>query len=149
MVNLNIDGCKKTYDLKNNTDGIRLSDIAKDFENNYSGYISLAVVNNDVQELNTYIKEDSDIKFLDTKNPDGLRVYTRTLNLVFIMACKCLFKDSRVVIEHSLSNGVYCEIYLGRDITEEDISKIKDKMDKIIAKDYDINKNIYTKKEAI
>jgi len=123
--------------------------IAKDFENNYSGYISLAVVNNDVQELNTYIKEDSDIKFLDTKNPDGLRVYTRTLNLVFIMACKCLFKDSRVVIEHSLSNGVYCEIYLGRDITEEDISKIKDKMDKIIAKDYDINKNIYTKKEAI
>ena len=149
MVNLNIDGCKKTYDLKNNTDGIRLSDIAKDFENNYSGYISLAVVNNDVQALNTYIKEDSDIKFLDTKNPDGLRVYTRTLNLVFIMACKCLFKDSRVVIEHSLSNGVYCEIYLGRDITEEDISKIKDKMDKIIAKDYDINKNIYTKKEAI
>ena len=149
MVNLNIDGCKKTYDLKNNTAGIRLSDIAKDFENNYSGYISLAVVNNDVQELNTYIKEDSDIKFLDTKNPDGLRVYTRTLNLVFIMACKCLFKDSRVVIEHSLSNGVYCEIYLGRDITEEDISKIKDKMDKIIAKDYDINKNIYTKKEAI
>ena len=149
MVNLNIDGCKKTYDLKSNTDGIRLSDIAKDFENNYSGYISLAVVNNDVQELNTYIKEDSDIKFLDTKNPDGLRVYTRTLNLVFIMACKCLFKDSRVVIEHSLSNGVYCEIYLGRDITEEDISKIKDKMDKIIAKDYDINKNIYTKKEAI
>lgn len=149
MVNLNIDGCKKTYDLKNNTDGIRLSDIAKDFENNYSGYISLAVVNNDVQELNTYIKEDSDIKFLDTKNPDGLRVYTRTLNLVFIMACKCLFKDSRVVIEHSLSNGVYCEIYLGRDITEEDISKIKDKMDKIIAKDYDINKNIYNKKEAI
>lgn len=149
MVNLNIDGCKKTYDLKNNTDGIRLSDIAKDFENNYSGYISLAVVNNDVQELNTYIKEDSDIKFLDTKNPDGLRVYTRTLNLVFIMTCKCLFKDSRVVIEHSLSNGVYCEIYLGRDITEEDISKIKDKMDKIIAKDYDINKNIYTKKEAI
>lgn len=149
MVNLNIDGCKKTYDLKNNTDGIRLSDIAKDFENNYSGYISLAVVNNDVQELNTYIKEDSDIKFLDTKNPDGLRVYTRTLNLVFIMACKCLFKDSRVVIEHSLSNGVYCEIYLGKDITEEDISKIKDKMDKIIAKDYDINKNIYTKKEAI
>lgn len=149
MVNLNIDGCKKTYDLKNNTDGIRLSDIAKDFENNYLGYISLAVVNNDVQELNTYIKEDSDIKFLDTKNPDGLRVYTRTLNLVFIMACKCLFKDSRVVIEHSLSNGVYCEIYLGRDITEEDISKIKDKMDKIIAKDYDINKNIYTKKEAI
>lgn len=149
MVNLNIDGCKKTYDLKNNADGIRLSDIAKDFENNYSGYISLAVVNNDVQELNTYIKEDSDIKFLDTKNPDGLRVYTRTLNLVFIMACKCLFKDSRVVIEHSLSNGVYCEIYLGRDITEEDISKIKDRMDKIIAKDYDINKNIYTKKEAI
>ena len=149
MVNLNINGNVKTYTVKNNEQGIKLSDIAKDVEQDYSGYISLAVVNNELKELNTYIKEDSDIQFLDTKNPDGLRVYTRTLNLVFIMACKCLFKDSRVVIEHSLSNGVYCEIYLGRDITEEDISKIKDKMDKIIAKDYDINKNIYTKKEAI
>ncbi|WP_455542916.1 nucleoside kinase, partial [Intestinibacter sp.] len=113
------------------------------------GYISLAVVNNELKELTTYIKEDSDVKFLDTKSPDGLRVYTRTLNLVFIMACKCLFKDSRVVIEHSLSNGVYCEIHLGRPITDEEVAQIKEKMDKIIAKNYDINKTIYSKKEAI
>lgn len=149
MVNLNINGNKKTYNLKNNSDGIRLSDIAKEFENDYSGYISLAIVNNDLKELTTYIKEDSNIKFLDTNNPDGLRVYTRTLNLVFIMACKCLFKNSKVVIEHSLSNGVYCEIYLGREITETDIQQIKQKMNKIIEQDYEINKTIYTKDEAI
>lgn len=60
MVNLNIDGCKKTYDLKNNTDGIRLSDIAKDFENNYSGLYFIGSSNKCLQELTTYIKEDSD-----------------------------------------------------------------------------------------
>ncbi|MDO5011008.1 nucleoside kinase [Intestinibacter bartlettii] len=149
MVNLNINGNIKTYAVKNKEQGIRLSDVAKDFEDDYSGYISLAVVNNELKELTTYIKEDSDVTFLDTKNPDGLRVYTRTLNLVFIMACKCLFKDSKVLIEHSLSNGVYCEIHLGRPITEEEVAQIKEKMDKIIAKDYDINKTIYSKKEAI
>ena len=51
------------------------------------------------------------------------------------MACKCLFKDSRVVIEHSLSNGVYCEIHLDRAITKDDIANIKEKMDKIISND--------------
>ena len=149
MINLNINGNVKTYTVKNNEQGIKLSDIAKGVEQDYSGYISLAVVNNELKELNTYIKEDSDIQFLDTKNPDGLRVYTRTLNLVFIMACKCLFKDSRVVIEHSLSNGVYCEIHLDRAITKDDIANIKEKMDKIISNDYEINKTVYSKEEAI
>ncbi len=149
MINLNIDGQIKKYAVEDQSGGIRLSDIAKDFETDHSGYISLAVVNNELKELTTYINEDSSIKFLDTKTPDGLRVYTRTLNLVFIMACKCLFKDSRVVIEHSLSEGVYCEIHLDRELTDEDISNIKQKMDKIIAKDYPIEKTLYTKKEAI
>lgn len=142
MINLNIDGQIKKYAVEDQSGGIRLSDIAKDFETDHSGYISLAVVNNELKELTTYINEDSSIKFLDTKTPDGLRVYTRTLNLVFIMACKCLFKDSRVVIEHSLSEGVYCEIHLDRELTDEDISNIKQKMDKIIAKDYPIEKTL-------
>lgn len=148
MISLNINGQIKKYPL-NDKKEIRLSEIAKDFENDYSGYISLAIVNNELKELTTYIDEDSDIEFLDTKTPDGLRVYTRTLNLVFIMACTCLFKDSRVVIEHSLSNGVYCEIQLDRKLTDEDISNIRQKMDKIIAKDYPIDKTIYTKQEAM
>lgn len=64
MINLNINGNVKTYTVKNNEQGIKLSDIAKDVEQDYSGYISLAVVNNELKELNTYIKEDSDIQFL-------------------------------------------------------------------------------------
>ena len=46
MINLNINGNVKTYTVKNNEQGIKLSDIAKDVEQDYSGYISLAVVNN-------------------------------------------------------------------------------------------------------
>lgn len=149
MITLNINGQTKKYFVDENSKGIRLSDIAKDFENDYSGYVSLAIVNNDLKELSYYVNEDSDIKFLDTKTPDGLRVYTRTLNLIFIMACKKLYKDSRVVIEHSLSKGVYCEIHLDRAIEDEDITKLKAKMDEIIAKDYDISKTIHTKEEAI
>ena len=138
MINLNVNGQIKKYEVEDPSKGIRLSDIAKDFETEHSGYISLAIVDNELKELTTYINQDSTIKFLDTKTPDGLRVYTRTLNLIFIMACKCLFKDSRVVIEHSLSKGVYCEIHLNRELTDEDISNIKQKMDKIISKDYPI-----------
>lgn len=149
MINLNINGKIKTYTVEDKTKGIRLSDIAKDFEDDHSGYISLAVVDNELKELTSYVNEDCKIKFLDTKTPDGLRVYTRTLNLIFLMACKCLFGDSKVVIEHSLSNGVYCEIRIDRELTDEDISDIKQKMDRIISKDYPIEKTLCTKKEAI
>lgn len=149
MITLNINGHTKKYLLDQNSNGIKLSNIAKDFEKNYLGYISLAIVNNELKELSSYINKDSDIKFLDTKTPDGRRVYARTLNLVFIMACKYLYPNSRVIIEHSLGKGVYCEIHLNRDIEDEDILKIKSKMDEIIAKDYNIDKTVYTKEEAI
>ena len=46
MINLNINGNIKTYAVENDEQGIKLSDVARDVEQEYSGYISLAVVMN-------------------------------------------------------------------------------------------------------
>lgn len=145
---LNVNGKDIEYCFGENEAGVYIEDIAKSVEGEYSGQIALAVVNNELKELTSYIRKDSKITFLDTKTEDGMRVYERTLNFIFIMACKSLYKDSKVIIEHSLANGVYCDVLIGRPITEKDISDIKKKIDEIIEKDYKIEKSIYTKKEA-
>ena len=147
-LNLNVNGENKLYDI-DGYNGIKLSIIAKDFEDKFKGIITLGIIKNRLRELSYEVKEDCSIKFIDTSDLDGNRVYCRTLNLIFIMACNELYKGSKVTIEHSLANGLYCELHIGRALSEIDIYNIKNKMNEIINSDYEIEKIDTNKKDAI
>lgn len=146
---LKVEGKNREYNIKEDLKGIKLEDIVNDNLNEYKGFVTLAVIDNKLRELSHVVKKDCEIKFIDTTNEDGSRVYFRVISLVFIMACKELFENKRVTIEHSLSNGLYCEVHLGRELKAIDIDNIKDKMSEIIASDYKIEKILTTKQEAI
>ena len=149
QLNLTIEDESKVFFIEDNSPGIKLEDIANEIEDNYSGYIALASINNKLQELTTIVSDDCSIKFLDTNNSDGYRVYSRSLTLVFIMACEALYENCKVSIEHSLSNGLYCEVHANRTFNEKDRDSIKLKMQEIIDANYKIEKTIVTKNEAI
>ncbi len=143
-----IDNKNREYKLDNKSSGILLQNIVEDIESEYKGYITLANINNKLRELSYEVKQDCDIKFIDTTNADGLRVYFRTLSFIFIMACDELFNKPKVTIEHSLANGLYSEVYINNTLQDDDIIKIKNKMQDIINKNYKIEKISTTKEEA-
>ncbi len=148
-INLNIDGKVMQYNIKEGCSSILLEDIAKEISESYKGYITIAIVENKLRELSHQINEDCEIRFLDTSTPDGLRVYSRTMSFVFIMACNELFKESRVTIEHSLSNGLYCEVHIDKKLDENDIYNIKQRMNEIVKSNYKIEKISTNVGEAI
>lgn len=146
-INISIDGIDKVFEI--DSSGIVLENIVKDIEDKYDGYITLASINNKLRELNYEVKENCNIKFLDTADADGSRVYSRTMSFIFIMACDELFNNPRVTIEHSLSNGLYGEVHMNKNLDEQDLINIKNKMQEIIDKDYKIDKISTTKEKAI
>ena len=148
-INLKIEEKNKEFYLEKNEKGIKLEDLINENLGEYNGFITLGIINNKLHELSYEVKEDCEINFIDTSSEDGSRVYFRVMSLIFIMACKELFDNKRVTIEHSLSNGLYCEVHLNRNLNEDDINKIKNKMIEIINNDYQIEKILTTKKEAI
>ncbi len=148
-INLYVENELRKYSIGNDSKGILLSDIAKEIEDKYKGHITLGVVDNKLRELTHRIYKDCNIKFLDTTTIDGKRVYNRTVIFIFIMACKEVFTDSKVSIEHSLSGGIYCDLDIGKPIDESDIRVIRDKMNEIIESDYKIEKILTTKKDAV
>lgn len=149
LITLNIDGNKKQYNLEENNMGIPLKKIAKDFEDKHKGKICIASVDNKLRELNYNVFDDCKIKFIDTTEEDGKRVYFRALSFILVMACKELFGDGKVVIEHSLSKGLYCEVHIGRDINKVDLENIKRVMQEKIDKNYEIEKVEMSRDEAI
>ena len=148
-LNLNVNGENRIYNIDNNKNCIKLSTIAKDFEDKCNGIITLAIIKNKLRELNYEVKEDCTINFISTNELDGSRVYSRTLNLVFIMACNELYKDSKVTIEHSLAGGLYCEVHKQRKLSNDDVFDIKEKMNEIIRSNYKIEKIDTNKENAI
>ncbi len=62
------------------------------------------------------------------------------MSFIFVMACREIFWDSRVTIEHSLSDGLYCEVHIDRKLKEADVENIKNKMKEIVNNDYVIEK---------
>lgn len=149
IITLNIDGSEKQYKLEENSLGIPLKKIAEDFEDEHKGKICIASVDNKLRELNYIITKDCVIKFIDTTEEDGKRVYFRVLSFVLVMACKELFGDGKVVIEHSLSKGLYCEVHTGRELNKNDLEDIKRLMQEKIDKKYDIEKIEMSRDEAI
>ena len=67
------------------------------------------------------------------------RKYAVTLKLVFLKAVNDIYPEARVEIDHSLNNGTYGTIDLGRSLKEKDLEKINNRMKEIIEKDYEIN----------
>lgn len=129
---------------------ISLNDISKNFKEEYKGIITIGKIKNKLKDLSTILDKNCNLEFIDTTQPDGMRVYMRSLSLVFIKACEEIFKGCEVRIEHSLSNGLYCEIKNNKEeISLEDIERIKEKVKNIIASDLKIEKIVTNKQDAI
>ena len=85
-INICVNNEEREYYLEDGSSGIVLENIVKDIDSKFKGYITLANINNKLRELSYEVKEDCNIKFLDTTNADGSRVYARTMSFIFIMA---------------------------------------------------------------
>lgn len=110
------------------------------YKNDYFKYLG-AKVNNKLKGLcSKDFKENDRIEFIDITNPDGHRIYVRTLSLIYVKACKEIYNDIDVSINHSLNKGLYTELQYKHLVTKKHLDAIKNKMQEII----DAKKNITT-----
>lgn len=130
-------------------EGKTLEDISKNiFKESYKRYLG-AKINNQVFNLNTTVEQSMEVEFLDITDVDGHRIYTKTISAVFIMACKRLFPERTVEVQHFLGEGLYVEFEKGHSIDFKDIKEINKEMKKIIEEDYSISREKILKDKAI
>lgn len=64
---------------------------------------------------------------------EGQRAYQRTVLLLLCIAAKKVLPNSTVCVEHSLSNGVYCEVHANRALSHRDIALLEQTMRELVA----------------
>ena len=91
-----------------------------------------ATVNNRTEGLNYRLYHNKDVEYFDLHSATGERCYMRTLFFVLCQSVHDLYPDSKVVIDIPVSNGYYCNLMLGHDVTETDVTRIRERMRQLI-----------------
>ncbi len=111
--------------------------------------IVLSKIDGKYSELTTHIYEDCTVEPVDITNSLANKAYIRTLQFILIKSVIDLFPDAKITIEHSIEKALFGEIHKKIPLNEDDVKKIKLRMDEIIKKDITIRKMSFDKKEAV
>ncbi|MDB1953567.1 nucleoside kinase [Clostridium tertium] len=127
----------KEYDVQ---EGITYKEFIDTSLNINSTDVALCRLNRKYHELFKNIDSNGEIELIMFDSPIGYKIYTRTLQFIFIKATLDLFDNSVITIEHSIGEGVFGELHKEEALSAEDIDKIKLRMKELIEKDLPINK---------
>ena len=141
--------CKNNKKTQEVPIGSTLSDIYKEINLQMPYGPVSAKVNNKVEGLHYRVYHNKDVEFLDLLTPSGIRTYTRSLFLVLCKAVHDLYPTSGVIIDIPVSNGYYCNLQLGHEITTEDVDRIRTRMQEIIDAKMPIQRYESTTEEAV
>ena len=107
-------------------------------------------VNNKVEGMHYRVYNSKDLEFLDMTSSSGSRAYTRTLFFVLCKAVKDIFPASPdVIIDIPVSNGFYVDVRLGKELTEEVVGKLRNRMQEIIDAHMPIRRYMVPTEDAI
>ncbi len=120
------DRTKKEYEQ-----GITPAQIAAGISERLGREALAAYVNNKLVDLDTPIKEDSEIKIITFDDDEGKQVFWHSSAHVLAQAVKRLFPKAKPTIGPSLKEGGFYYDFADLNITQDDLKRIEDEMKKI------------------
>lgn len=127
--------CKNNNSTREFPEGSSLLDIYNGFNLGMPYGPVSAKVNNKVESLDFRVYYNKDIEFLDITSSSGMRTYVRSLFFILVKAVEELYPQGSISLEHPISKGYFCKLHIDRTIGLDDVQRIKQKMQEIIAAD--------------
>ena len=127
--------CKNNNSTRGFPEGSSLLDIYNGFNLTMPYGPVSAKVNNKVESLDFRVYYNKDIEFLDITSSSGMRTYVRSLFFILVKAVEELYPQGSISLEHPISKGYFCKLHIDRTIGLDDVQRIKQKMQEIIAAD--------------
>lgn len=141
--------CKNSKKTQDVAIGSTLSDAFKQFNLKMPYGPVCARVNNRVVGMNYQLYHNKDVEFLDMRDASASRNYTRTLFFILCKAVHDLYPGSGVVIDIPVSNGYYINLDIGRAVTDDDATRVRERMQRIIDEKIPVERFEVRTEEAI
>lgn len=80
------------------------------------------------------IPADGTLTWVDRRSTDGYHIYRQSVLFMLIKACRDLFPERRLMIQHTISNGVFCE-FEGMKSDAGELERLEQYMKEFVAAD--------------
>jgi uridine kinase len=120
--------------------GRSLLELSRSLKESFPCAIVAARVDNALKDLHFVPEGGAKINFIDIRHVDGMRIYRRSLSFLLIAAARELFPRGRVMVEHSLGKGLYCEIKESLPLTRHSVATLEKKMKELVLQDLPFQK---------
>ena len=94
------------------------------------------------------ITKDCEVEILTADTEEGLEIIRHSCAHLLAHAIKQLYPEVKLAIGPTIDNGFYYDILLEHKITEEDLGKIEKRMKKLASENYEVVREVVSKKEA-
>ncbi len=106
-------------------------------------------VDGELKDLEHLIEKDCSVKIFTSKNPEGLETIRHDTAHILAMAVQELFPGTQVTIGPVIENGFYYDFARKDPFTEDDLTKIENKMKEIVDRDETTKREVWDRNKAI
>jgi uridine kinase len=110
--------------------------------------IIACTVNNRLRELSFEISQDSNVEFLTLDNDESMKIYESSLRYLFAMATNRVFPELNIKFNYHISRSIFCKVLGDKVFNQSMLSKIQEEMERLVALDLPIQRQVVTKEEA-
>ena len=124
-------------------------EVAEKISKSLSKEASIISVDGELKDLNHIIDKDCSVKIFTSKDKEGLDTIRHDTAHITAMAVQEIFPGTQVTIGPVIENGFYYDFSRKEPFTEEDLSKIENKMKEIVDRDVLTTREVWNRDKAI
>ena len=145
MVQLKLpDGSVREYDAP-----VTGADVAADIGPGLAKAALAVKINGEMADLSLPITEDVDFAIVTAKDEEALELLRHDAAHIMAEAVQELYPDVQVTIGPAIENGFYYDFARSEPFTPEDMEKIEKRMHEIVARDEEIVREVWNRRDAI
>ena len=138
------DGSVKNFDKPINFD-----DLASSIGSGLAKATVAGVLNGKLVDASELIESDSEAVLITNSDEDGIEIIRHSCAHLFGHALKQLYPEAKMAIGPTIENGFYYDIDLEESLSENDLEKIELRMKELAKTNYDVVREVVTRKKAI
>ena len=139
-----IDGCMK--EIQEGSNGYSL---AASISKKLAKEAIAAKINDKLVDLNHGLKNDDKVEIITADSEDGIEIIRHSTAHVMAQAVKRIYGNVKLAIGPTIKNGFYYDFDLDISLTQDDLKKIEDEMNKIINEDLKFKRDDVSREEAL
>ena len=135
--------------IRNFDNPISIDEVARDIGTGLAKATVAGRINGNLVDASEIISEDCSLEIVTVSDAEGLEIVRHSCAHLLAHALKQLYPKAQMAIGPVIKDGFYYDIKLDKNLSNEDLKEIEARMQKLVKTNYDVIREVVSRKKAI